>query len=86
MKKPRFGIVRVSDHALLRFLDRAGGMDVETLRASIEGSLKRAMGVAAEIGTGDMVINADGLQYIVRNNVVVTVVDGVRAGRRIAKP
>ncbi|MGL5166658.1 MAG: hypothetical protein ACRC9K_12300 [Afipia sp.] len=73
MKKPRGNIVRVSDHALLRFLERAGGCDVEALRTSIEGSLKRAVSAAAEIGTGDLIVNADGLQYIICDGVVVTV-------------
>ena len=86
MKQPRRGIVRVSDHALLRFIERAGGMDIETLRAALEGSLKRAVAAADEIGTGDMIINADGLQYILRDHVVVSIVDVARPGRRAAKP
>lgn len=86
MKQPRRGIVRVSDHALLRFIERAGGMDIETLRAALEGSLKRAIAAADEIGMRDVVVNADGLQYIVRNGVVITVLDEVRESRTAAKP
>lgn len=37
------GNVRVSDHALLRFIERAGGLDVESVRAALQGSLKRAV-------------------------------------------
>lgn len=73
--------VRVSNHALLRFLERAGGFDVEGLRASIEASLNRAVSAAETIGTGNVIINADGLQYIVCDGVVVTVVDTVKASR-----
>lgn len=64
---------RVSDHALIRFLERAGGFDVEQLRLSIGHSLTRAMLVCDKIGTSDAVITVDGLRYVVTNGVVVTV-------------
>ncbi|GEC14267.1 hypothetical protein [Nitrobacter winogradskyi] len=73
MKSPRADIIRVSDHALLRFVERAGGLDIEALRSALEGSLKRAVQAASDIGTGDLTIQADGLTYIVRNNVIVTI-------------
>lgn len=73
MKPPRRDVVRVSDHALLRFVERAGGLDVETLRAALEGSLKRGIKAANAIGANDLVITADGLTYVVKNNVVVTI-------------
>jgi hypothetical protein len=65
--------VRVSDHALLRFIERAGGLDIEALRTALEGSLKRAAAAAEKLGTGELVIVADGLRYIVRGNVVTTI-------------
>jgi hypothetical protein len=65
--------IRVSDHALLRFLERAGGLDVEVLRASIAASLARAHAAAAAMGADDMVvIEGSGLRWIIRDNVVVT--------------
>lgn len=73
LKSPRADIIRVSDHALLRFVERAGGLDIEALRTALEGSLKRAVRAASDLGTGDVTISADGLTYIVRNNVVVTI-------------
>lgn len=85
MKHPRQTSLRVSNHALLRFLERAGGFDVEALRESIEGSLKRAVSAAAEIGTGDLIVNADGLQYVICNGVVVTVTDNPMLSRVVNK-
>lgn len=85
MKRPHQTPLRVSDHALLRFLERAGGFDVEGLRGSIEGSLKRAVTAAAEIGTGDLIINADGLQYVVCRGVLVTVTDIPTRSRVVKK-
>ena len=63
----------VSDYALLRFLERAGGLDVEGLRESIGASLDRSIQAASKMGATDIVvIQADGLRYIVRKGVVVT--------------
>lgn len=39
----------------------------------LEGSLKRGIKAANAIGGNDLVITADGLTYIVKNNVVVTI-------------
>jgi len=65
--------VRVSDHALLRFLERAGGLDVEAMRASIAMSLARAVDRAQALGSVEFVVIADGLKYVVRLGTVVTV-------------
>lgn len=82
MKKPR---VRVSDHALLRFLERVGGVDIAAIRASIAQATDRA----AQLGAYKVVI--DGYRYVLREDehgpVVVTVekpdtVPIRRSGRR----
>jgi hypothetical protein len=75
----RAGIVRVSDHALLRFIERAGGLDVETLRTALEVSLKRAVNAADTIGQKELVIVADGLRYVLRDNVVVSITGSTTA-------
>lgn len=64
---------RISDHALVRFLERAGGMDVEGLRETLAASLERAYTSARSIGDGDFLIQADSLTYVVRGEAVVTV-------------
>jgi len=64
---------RISDHALVRFLERAGGLDIEALRASLADSLARAHDAANDIGGGDYLISADGLAYVVRSGTVTTV-------------
>lgn len=65
----------VSDHALLRFLERAGGLGIEDLRARLAGSLARAHEAAESIGASDYVIKADGLLYVVKGDTVVTVLE-----------
>lgn len=67
---------RISDHALLRFLERAGGLDIETLRWQLAQSLARAHAAAGQIGLADYTIRADGLTYVVRNATVVTIMAG----------
>lgn len=72
--------LRVSDHALLRFLERAGGMDIEGLRTRLEGSFAAADRAAVSIGGGDHLILADDLVYVVRSRTVTTVLP--KGGRR----
>lgn len=72
----------MSDHALLRFLERVGGMDIETVRAAIAASLERAAIAAESIGITDHVIVADDMMYLVREGVVVTVLHKADARAR----
>jgi hypothetical protein len=67
--------LRVSDHALLQLLQRAGGLDVDGLRASIQASLKRSIVAAGAVGVEDYEVRADGLRYVVKRNVLVTVTE-----------
>lgn len=66
---------RVSDHALLRFLERGAGLDVEALRLRLEDSLARAHQAARSLGTEEYLIKADGLVYVVRGDVVTTIME-----------
>ena len=73
--------MHVTDHALVRFLERAGGLDVEGLRASLGASLSRATKAAKAIGADEFSVKADGLIYIVDRGVVVTVLSGEMRAR-----
>jgi hypothetical protein len=64
---------RVSDHALVRFLERAGGLDVEAVRAALAASLDRAAALADAIGADRYTVKAGGLVYRVVDGVLVTV-------------
>jgi hypothetical protein len=83
MSRPR---LQISDHALLRWLERSGALDVEALRQSLEGSLQRAADAAAAIEAERFSIVADGLIYLVRDGVLVTVYqdDGLHTHVRAA--
>lgn len=65
--------VQVSDHALVRFLERVGGLDFSAVRAQIAASLERAQTAAAQIGECDFVVLVDRHRFVVRGGVLVTI-------------
>lgn len=73
---------RVSDHAMLRWLERAGGLDVEGLREHLAQSLARAHVAASRLDATDYLIVADGLAYVVRKDIVATVLPEGSIGTR----
>lgn len=60
--------MRVSDHAVLRYLERIVGLDVEALRAQIALDCARSQGAPC--------VRTEHARYLVRGRVVVTVLDG----------
>jgi hypothetical protein len=80
-------MMKITDHALVRFLDRSGAAEIETLRLTLSHSLERARVGAQRAGIVDYVILADGLRYVVKDDVLVTVLEadmapGKRSRRR----
>ncbi|MEA3264152.1 MAG: hypothetical protein U9R07_11795 [Pseudomonadota bacterium] len=65
----------ISDHALIRWIERTGMADLEPVRDALRASLARATGAAGKLGSGEYLILADGLVYVVRNNVLITVIE-----------
>jgi hypothetical protein len=75
--------IRITDHALLRWLERSGALDVEVVRAMLAASLARGMAAGAELGTANFAIVADGLIYKVRDGKLVTVVEDSGLAARV---
>ena len=77
MKKPLTG---VSDHAVLRYLERVQGLDVELLRREIGRKVDLAF---AHPGCTGIVV--EGFRYHLQNGVVTTVIEAskhdLRTGR-----
>lgn len=74
--------IRVSDHALVRFMERAGGLDADALRLALATSLARATSAATEIKARRYTIIVDGLRYVVEDDTLVTVLDSdMRLGK-----
>lgn len=68
-------VLGVSDHALLRFLERGAALEIEALRERLAASLERAHAAAASIGAGDYLIRSNGLLFVVRGDTVTTVLE-----------
>ena len=66
--------VRFTDHAVLRYLERVKGIDVEGYRRSLEESLDKPMmrKVISFAGHADYKVKADGVTYCVRDRSVMT--------------
>lgn len=60
--------LEVTDHALLRYLERHEDIDLDEIREMIIGDLSESVGF---FGNGTFPIN--GLQAVVRNNKVITI-------------
>ena len=74
--------VAISNTALVQFLDRVAGVDVETMKAAVAGSLDRAHRAADQIGAADYTVRIDGRAYVVRDGVLVAVHDRQTRQRR----
>lgn len=66
--------VRVTDHALVRFLERAGGFEMEKLRSEIAKKIYRS------VPEGASGIKIDGVHFVIvldgDERVVTTVMEG----------
>lgn len=71
-------LLKVSDHALLRILQRIGGFEIEALRTSIAADLLRAAAATDKVGARDFVVLRDGFRYVVADGVLVTVTEAPR--------
>lgn len=72
--------VDISDHAVLRFLERVKGIDMALVRQEMSS---RALDTAVEIGA-PCVIGRNGERLVIRKGVVVTVLaKGRYAGKSV---
>lgn len=72
---------RLSDHAVLRFLERSG-VQVEQLRTTLESALDRAGHAAAELEASEYLIVVDDLTFVVRGGTVTTILPEGSPGAR----
>ncbi len=68
--RPKRQSLQVSDHALVRFLERGLGIDIEEIKSQMLGKSARAM---TRLGDGRYPISK-GCKAIVTNRIVVTVI------------
>ena len=70
---------KVSDHALLRYFERKYKIDFETIRSEMLTPTVRAAILA-----GTTVVKIDGLQYIVRDNTIITALSSHMSSKRLS--
>lgn len=65
-------MIKVSDHAVVRYLERCLGVDIEAVRQAIAGSLDSRL--VEFSGGAACKISVDGMSYCLRQNTVTTCV------------
>lgn len=68
----------VSDHAVLRYLERVKGLDIEAIRAELTSPM---IDQAAAFGC-DTIIRGDGSRFKLHGDIVATVLPAPKRGRR----
>lgn len=66
--------IQVSDHALVRFLARAGNYDVEPLRRQLQTAITSAAAAALALEQRRFTVKVDGMIFVVEDGVCVTIV------------
>lgn len=73
--------IAVTDHAVLRFMERAHNLDIEAIRTRIAQRVERAVDLAASLdGEGTVTVVHERCRYVVKAGTVVTILPG-RADR-----
>ena len=68
--------IEVSDHALLRYIERIAGKDVEVLRNDIKQLIKTSkMGTLDVELIGNCSLTIEGITFIIKDRVVVTIME-----------
>ena len=76
MKKP---VIPVSDHAVIRYMERVLEIDVEQVRDEIRAKVKLSLVHPAATG-----ILVDGFRYVLADGAVVTIIDAYQPQPRVA--
>lgn len=63
----------ISDHALLRYMERVQGIDVEDLKDDL---LRRYPTLKAALKSGATSITVDGISFVMKNGTVTSVIEG----------
>ena len=75
-------MVEITDHAVLRFLERVHGVDIAKVRADMQSP---ALAIANDYGC-PVLIGKHGERLVIRDGVVVTVIAKARyVGRTISR-
>lgn len=71
--------IQISDHALLRYLERACGMEIEAMREELAGILSQV------VRPGRRSVVRDGLRFIFRGDTLATVYENRAQGAHVSR-
>ena len=67
-------MIRVTDHAVVRWIERAHGIDVAAIRRQIVSKVTRSVDLAEQLDErGNVTVVLDGVRYVVRDHRVITI-------------
>lgn len=66
-------IVTISDHAVLRYLERVHKVDVDAIRLQIEKGLRKE--ILNAVGNNKVIIKTNECDFVVENGVVITILN-----------
>lgn len=67
-------LIGVTDHAVVRWIERAHGFDIAAIRRQIVGKVTRSVDLAERLDErGNVTVVLDGVRYVVRDHRVVTI-------------
>ena len=69
--------MKITDHAVLRYLERVKGLDVETARRDIAKTMEVAEGHDTASG-----VTSNGFRYVIYDGALVTIKPILRGGKR----
>lgn len=72
----------VTDHAVLRYLERTGCVDIKAVRRHIATMVLRGLVAGAKIGAGEFAIVVPGARFVVVDGRVVTTLDPATRQRK----
>lgn len=66
--------IGVTDHAVVRWIERAYGIDVPAIRRQIVGKVTRSVDLAERLDErGNVTVVLEGVRYVVRDHRVITI-------------
>lgn len=63
-------VVKVSDHAVIRYIERVHGVDVDSIRAQMAKALKKEIMNFA--GGNDISVTTNECKFVIKDGVIIT--------------
>ena len=79
----------ITDHAVLRYLERTGLVDIEAVRQKIATMVARGLVAGASLGPGEFHVVVGGSRFVIEDGRVVTTLTPqmhTRRGRKRRRP